>query len=527
MGRRTAPRLLVLIVVLLALLLSIPTRGDDRSTGPDGINSQRLPLTGAKVAIAQIEGGRPGFPGKDSDNQSNPAVKPAAVFISGIPVDFPKQKDEGVRDHAEGVAGIVIADPAVVKSVASGALLYSSTDGSTLAFQGLISNSKAPLRAINASFGVLVFGKPFDGTEELTMFVDWSSRVHNVLYCVSGPEGTGADTPSDLFNGVSVGSSDLIVGGVYRQVAKRNDLRTTSDKRHLNGLIAPGEQIETTDLGVDAAKKPKLFTKSGTSFAAPHLTGTVALLQEFSDKQIAAKTKGFGVESRQHEVVKAVLLNSADKLKDNGDGKLLGMQKDVVQKDGKTDWLQSKDHDDKNPLDLQMGTGQLNASRAVAQLEPGKQPHAAPVPLIGWDFSMTKAKGEINKYVFDKALLKDSYVAITLAWDRHLDLVKKAGNKKPDQFESGDTFADKGLTNMDLYLLPKGAKEVKEAVARSISPNYSVEHIFFQVTKTADYEFWVVQVDAPHGAQPYGIAWHAFAGQCPKEKEKKPEKKSN
>jgi len=48
--------------------------------------------------------------------------------------------------------------------------------------------------------------------------------------------------------------------------------------------------------------------RSGTSYAAPHATGVVALLQEY------ARANGLGADSRRHEVMKAVLMNSADKV---------------------------------------------------------------------------------------------------------------------------------------------------------------------------------------------------------------------
>jgi len=120
--------------------------------------------------------------------------------------------------------------------------------------------------------------------------------------------------------------------------------------------------------------------------------------------------------------------------------------------------------------------------------------------------------------VFEKKLLQDGYVAITLAWDRHVDLVKQKGNNKHGEFEDGDTFRGKALVNLDLYLLPKGAKLSNQAIARSISTKYSAEHIFFKIPKTAEYEFWVVQVDAGNGAQPYGVAWWAVSDHCPPKK---------
>jgi hypothetical protein len=63
----------------------------------------------------------------------------------------------------------------------------------------------------------------------------------------------------------------------------------------------------------------------GTSFAAPQVTATVALLQEFGDlavrrtlleRKLGLSQSHWSLDSRRHEVMKAVLMNSTDKIKD-------------------------------------------------------------------------------------------------------------------------------------------------------------------------------------------------------------------
>jgi len=144
------------------------------------------------------------------------------------------------------------------------------------------------------------------------------------------------------------------------------------------------------------------FTTSGTSLAAPHVTGTVALLQEYANTQIGNSIPGWGPLSKRHQVMKAVMMNSADKVAGR-----LGSTRTVLKKNGDT-WDDSlAAFNDLLPLDEEMGAGHLNAARAVQQYASGAQgPNGVPVPLIGWDFDSTDFTGDINKYAFNQELKK-------------------------------------------------------------------------------------------------------------------------
>ncbi len=75
-------------------------------------------------------------------------------------------------------------------------------------------------------------------------------------------------------------------------------------------------------------------------------------------------------------------------------------------------------------------------------------------------------------------------------------------------YEPSDQFVIEGFWNLDLYLYRRGAE--LELVARSISTNYNVEHIFAQIPGTGEYEFWVKDVNA-QSATWYALAWWAVA----------------
>jgi cytochrome c peroxidase len=54
-----------------------------------------------------------------------------------------------------------------------------------------------------------------------------------------------------------------------------------------------------------------------------------------------------------------------------------------------------------------------------------------------------------------KGLKQNSFVAITLIWDRWVELNDKNNNQ---EYDIGETFIDKGLNNLDVYLVKENGK---------------------------------------------------------------------
>ncbi|MBD2439467.1 S8 family serine peptidase [Nostoc sp. FACHB-110] len=518
-----------LIWGLSASCLSVPVlaSGLQTSLGSNGIDALRLHqppynLTGRKIAIGQVEIGRPGMFGWDKAVSKNRTVSLAAVFLR----NGPAKSNNGVDPHAYNVAGVMVSTDKALPGVAPQARLYSSAVGSTknmgqpeecLSAQHIALQNSGDVRAINFSFGEPLNRDPrpnavLDGNALLTLCIDWSSRVHDVLYAIAGNQGKGGiPIPTDNFNGVNVAFSSRRDGifnkvdvsnlaGVNQGVSGRLAGKEFNlDGRRAISIVAPGSNIPL--LNPDG----KINKATGTSFAAPHVTATVALLQEFGDRQLRTNKPNWSVDSRRHQVMKAVLLNSADKIQDTGDGLRLGMTRTLIDKQNKN-WLESDAYKDpKIPLDAQMGTGHLNAFRAYEQFSAGQWQPTAAVPGIGWDYREVKAANAVE-YQLAKPLKQGSFVSITLAWDRLVELSDRNQNQ---QFDVGETFSDKGLNNLDLYLVKADANNSETGiVCSSISPIDSVEHIFCPVPANGNYKIRVqFQKQVNLATQSYALAW--------------------
>lgn len=512
--------------------LAAPTSAKQSSVGDGGIEALKLHsapynLTGRKIAIAQVEIGRPPQFGLDKAASLHPLFSLAQAFYQTNPA----KSNSLVDEHAAMVAGVMIGNDKALLGVAPDARLYSTAIGSSkrnaqpeqcLSTQFVAQQNGGDVRAINFSFGEPLERDPrpnpvLDGNALLTQCIDWSARVHNVLYAIAGNQGKGGiPIPTDNFNGMTVAYTTRREGiftkvdfpnlsqkpiGVARRLMDREI--NVGPRRQIS-LVAPGANINLYDLD------GKVTKVSGTSFAAPHVTASVALLQEFGDRvlsklgsQVGAQAP-WSLDSRRHEVMKAVLMNSADKLKDSGDGLNLGMSRTILTQDNR-DWLNLDAYSDRKvPLSYQMGTGQLNVFRAYQQFSSGQWSPDRAVPPIAWDYRTINASA-FQDYVLERPLEQGSFVSASLAWDRRVELQDRNNN---EEYDIGESFRDRGLNNLDLYLMRVEDNDISQSIGSSESDVDSVEHIFYKVPTTGRYKIRVHFRQQLHeDDQPYALAW--------------------
>lgn len=496
------------------------------SVGEEGIYAHQLQeppynLTGRKIAIGQVEIGRPGKFGFDKAVAWNPAMSLAGIFYR----DNPAKSNIYVDNHAAMVASVMVSQDKKLRGVAPGANLYSAAVGSLkrggqpeecLTSQHVALQNGGDVRAINFSFGESLqrdtrTDAKLDGNALLTQCIDWSARAHDVLYVIAGNQGKGGiPIPTDQYNSITTAYTAKRQGqytkvdfanisalpeGTGRRLIKRE---INVGQRRAVSIVAPGNKIQLYDL------KGQVVEVSGTSFAAPHITASTALLQEFGDRQIREHRANWSLDSRRHEVMRVVLLNSADKIKDSGNGLLLGMKRTTVDKHNRT-WLNSDAYQSpKIPLDMQMGTGHLNAFRAYQQFSAGQWNSNQVVPFIGWDYHKVSVRA-YNDYVLQQPLKQNSYVSITLAWDRLVELNDTNQNK---QYDIGETFSDRGLNNLDVYLMPVDETDLNKSICTSTSDVDSIEHIFCPVPVSGRYKIRVqYRQQINDKTQPYALAW--------------------
>jgi len=469
-------------------------------------------LTGQKIALGQVEMGRPSRFGLDKLSLWPPLIPVVGVFFQGQGAIANLNLDT----HAAQVSSVLVGRHKGFSGVAPGASLYAGAFGplkssfqgeQCLTLQNIAQQNGGDVRAINLSFGDSLTRDSrvqarLDGESLLSRCLDWLGRTENVLMVVAGNQGRGGiPLPTDHYNGMTVGFTRPYQGHYSRlDFANLSGLSQESNEAGRNSvsLVAPGTDIMVYDL------KGKLKRVTGSSFAAPQVVGTVALLQEWADRHLK---KAFDptFAHRRYEVMKAILINAADKIGDRGDGAFLGMSRTIYTPQLQT-WLQSPAYiNSRLPLDPRLGSGQLNAPRALRQFQSGPQAPTQPVTAIGWNYDFI-APAQSVVYPLALPLAQHSFVALTLVWSR---LVHLQDHNNNGQYDLGESFSSQNLANLELSLETAAASAPTSRVCTSRSRVDNLEHIFCPIPQTGPYH---IRVEFKGDAnllppQAYSLAW--------------------
>lgn len=229
----------------------------------------------------------------------------------------------------------------------------------------------------------------------------------------------------------------------------------------------------------------------GTSFAAPTVAGGAALLYDAAYDRFSANA-----DARDARVVKAVLMNSADKTS--------GWDNDQQPHPNGLGGVSTT-----QGLDNRVGTGRMNLDRAFDQFLSGTtdvpgsgQGNLGVVDELGWDFGLVE-EGTYNDYYFSGPLAGGSDFTATLTWFRQRRL------------DAGNGVFDEAFNDLDLELWQVVAGAPTTIISESISANNNSEHFSFAVPFTGEFALRVVffeeafdVVDAPN-EEYYGLAWSA------------------
>ena len=231
-------------------------------------------------------------------------------------------------------------------------------------------------------------------------------------------------------------------------------------------------------------------TRVGTSFAAPMVSGGVALLKS------ASYIYGLPADSRDTRVIKAVLMNSATKLPGWNNGQSSNAAGVIVTTQS-LDWAQ--------------GAGQLNLNTAYDQYLSGTKGvsggSGGTVAGIGWD-SATLTLGGYNDYTIQGTLHGGTMFDATLDWFR--DCAAPTLDTNQNLVVSSDGFA-----NLDLEVWNANFTHLY-AVSNSLYNN--AQELHFLLPTDGQYGIRVDYFGQMFGtpqAEPYGLAWNDTANATP------------
>lgn len=380
---------------------------------------------------------------------------------------------------------------------------------------------------INSSWG---FDDP-TGTGDLTTLIDGFARQYpNTAIVVAAGNSSTVPTPADSVTGPASGYNTIAVGATqtnltvsdFTQVADFSARGPQDYYDPVHGLVpgvrasvdlvAPGTTLAAAFYGgssggngptlpnpdpANPANDLYSYPLAGTSFAAPIVSGAVSLLNSLSLAIQGGYTynniavPSFAATSQNALVVKAVLMNSADKLPGWNNGQQYNPQLGYVVTTQALDWAQ--------------GAGQVDFTKAFNQYIDPLGTHDVPgngggiVGTDGWDLGALSLGGQ-NDYVIDAPLHAGDMMDVTLTWfrDRGVDDATELGT-------------DDGMANLDLQIWNSTFTDL---LASSQSLYNTSQELHFDLPDDGDYGIRVLYASQMFGTpqtEAYGLAWNDTA----------------
>ncbi|MEX2172344.1 MAG: S8 family serine peptidase [Pirellulales bacterium] len=503
----------VWIAGLTVLCASRPALALTSSQGPAGANLDlaRTIGIGAGVKVGILDVTQFGLlPTHQLGSRLEEQVNLRDLSVDDTPLPIVLGDDP----HETLVANTLAGEHPTYRGTAPGARVYVAAVGDDYASLQAASawlsvNRDNPL--LNLSGGWEFNG---NGESDRERYFDWLARAHDVLVVkTSGNNGGQINDPGGFFNGITVGMFDEATQGRH-QFSSYLLSGSSSEARGKPEILAPGVAI--TD-GVTYGGVPQ----RGTSFAAPHVTGTAAVLMELGVEQLGGMPLG-------RLATKALILNGARKRTIAGPQSGLAQSFDfspnnhasrdrnylaagdaafapndtalTTQAWNPTAWSNDgTTFTTTGPLDDEQGTGLLDTSRSVINLLGGRQTPGT-VSGIGWDIGTLSPAATVT-YAIAQAIPAGNFLTATLVWDRII-----AEDDADNTIELLDTYSFQELANLNLRL----RDSLGTVVAQSISTTDNLEHLHVPLTSPGspgDYSLEVAYNGGGVLPTEFAIAW--------------------